>query len=295
MAHVKGRAGLGAINQIVNYRLTGDPTTDVKPKSPPTIGAVAGSSAGPGTSMPMSNAPTFDSYSAYYNTYHDTYNTAAQQFFAARTTPLSGLSNIFDEREIPIAFGGYGEIRTAEKLNALPDTYTVFHNLDCVHTNGYVSANIDHLVIGPNSAIVIDTKVWGTPLQTESHVASRAYLPYTSPYWSAIETCLYELTFLPRMSTFLIIAVGGKAGKALASIGPLRITDYITRPNSNNGFYYTFTPCPLPVIIVAQTDIVRAVTAHDNTALACGITQPPFSVSEIENEIERGMCLRQDG
>lgn len=295
MAYVKGRAGLGAIEQIVNYRLTGDPTADVKPTSPPTIGAVAGSSVGPGASMSMSNAPILDSYSAYYNTYYNAYNTVAQQFFAAKTTPLSGLSNIFNEREIPIVLGGYGEMRTAEKLNVLPDTYTVFHDIACVHPSDYVSANIDHLVIGPNSATVIDTKVWGAPLQTESHVASRAYLPFASPYWSAIETCLYELTFLPRMPTFLIIAVGGKAGKALASTGLLRITDYIARPNSNNGFYYTLTPCPLPVIIVAQTDIVRTIIAHDDTARECGITTPPFSVDEIENKIKRGVCLRQDG
>ena len=204
------------------------------------------------------------------------------------------MSSIFNEREIPIALGGYGEMRTAEKLNALPDTYTIFHDVACMHPNGYVSANIDHLVIGPNSAIVIDTKVWGTPLQTESHVASRAYLPYTSPYWSAIETCLYEIKFLPRMPTFLIIAVGGKAGKALASTGPLRITDYVARPDSNNNYYYTLTSCTLPVVLVAQTNIVRAVTAHDNTACECGITAPPFSVNEIENEIKHGARLRQD-
>lgn len=322
MAHVKGRAGLGTIDQIVNYRLTGDTNADIQPKGSAAVGFIAGVTASIvvlivthaiaslfngvdpdnvprvltsaisviamlGVGLPVSNAPKLNPRNARY---YRTYDTTAQQFFAAKDDTSSDLSDTFAEREMPLVIGGFGEMRTEEKLNALPDTYTVFHDIACMR-NGNVSANIDHLVIGPNSAIGIDTKVWGKPLQPNTSVESSTFLPYDSPYWKAIGTCLYELSFLPEAPTCLIIAVGGKAGKALESDGPLNITHYVTQLKDGAR---VLTPCPIPVVIVAQKDIARMIIAHDDAARENGITEPPFSVSKIEDEVKSGKRLRQD-
>lgn len=323
MAHVKGRAGLGAIDQIVNYRLTGDTKADIKPEGSWAVGLLAGMAAsavalviaviiallftGPdpdnaprglifGITMiaglcvgiPVARAPKLNPRNTRY--YH-AHNAVTQQVFAAKNNTSSDLSDTFAEREIPLVIGGLGEMRTEEKLNDLPDTYTVFHDIDCVGKGGHVSANIDHLVIGPNSAIGVDTKVWGKPLQPNTSIESSTFLPHDSPYWKAIGTCFYELSFLTEAPTCLIIAVGGKAGKALASDGPLNITDYVTE--LKNGARI-LTPCKIPVIIAAQTDVARVIIAHNDAAREYGITQPPFSVDEIENELKSGVRLRQD-
>lgn len=313
MAHVKGRAGLGTVDQIVNYRLTGNTAADIQPKGSPFIGFVAGIAAGivtfivaivvaimftdgdaTGTPHALALIATLIAgvgVGTYAGTapklnprnirYYRTRDSAMRQFLAAKANSSNDLSATFAEREIPLVIGGFGEMRTEEKLARLPDTYTVFHDIACIKPDGRTSANIDHLVIGPSSAIAIDTKIWGTPLQPASHGASHTYLPYGSPYWKAIGTCLYELTFLPKEPTCLIIAVGGKAGKALASTGVLRITDYI--PQFDSDETTRPVPCPVPVIIVTQNDLTRVVQAHDNAARAHGATMPPFSVREIEN------------
>jgi len=57
--------------------------------------------------------------------------------------------------------GGDGEARTAEQLDRLPSGYHVLHDL---HVPGS-TANIDHLVIGPSGAWLIDTKAYTAPLR----------------------------------------------------------------------------------------------------------------------------------
>ncbi len=57
--------------------------------------------------------------------------------------------------------GGDGEARTAEALARLPHGFHVLHDL---HVPGS-KANIDHLVIGPTGAWLIDTKLYSSPLR----------------------------------------------------------------------------------------------------------------------------------
>ena len=48
-------------------------------------------------------------------------------------------------------------LRTTPELATLPDTFTVFHDAAVTDSN----ANVDHVVVGPQGLIIVDTKVRG--------------------------------------------------------------------------------------------------------------------------------------
>jgi hypothetical protein len=58
--------------------------------------------------------------------------------------------------------GAKGEEIVAHELSFLPDSFTIFHDLDIKlsRAEGGHSANIDHIVVGPTGIFAIETKNW---------------------------------------------------------------------------------------------------------------------------------------
>ncbi|MBE0418369.1 MAG: NERD domain-containing protein [Coriobacteriia bacterium] len=59
----------------------------------------------------------------------------------------------------PWAKGATGEMRTAKVLDALPDTFAVFHDYHPANNTGVQAKwNYDHVVVGPTGVFVVETK-----------------------------------------------------------------------------------------------------------------------------------------
>jgi hypothetical protein len=64
------------------------------------------------------------------------------------------------KRQRDAARGAKGEEKVARILEALPDDYTIIHDLPCP------LGNIDHVVIGPHGVFVVETKAHGGKVTT---------------------------------------------------------------------------------------------------------------------------------
>jgi len=64
------------------------------------------------------------------------------------------------KRQRDAARGASGEEKVARILEALPDDYTIIHDLPCP------LGNIDHVVIGPHGVFVVETKAHGGSVTT---------------------------------------------------------------------------------------------------------------------------------
>lgn len=162
----------------------------------------------------------------------------------------------FPDDQATWAIGGAQEIRVSKKLTqAFDDTYTVIDDIT-LHKNGNISANIDHLLLGPTCALMIDTKVWKQPLKFSTHpVYGGKYLKKGSPYWTAVATCVYEASFLPKEPGAIIFVVAGGAGKALAKSGPQCVSHYVPKYGDISDVKHT----PCPVYFCATKDIEKTV------------------------------------
>jgi hypothetical protein len=74
----------------------------------------------------------------------------------------------------PEMIGARAEVRVAEELRQLSDAFEVLHHLHLrashfVRHNGkpVVSAEIDHLVVGPTGIYLVETKCWGARFVAE--------------------------------------------------------------------------------------------------------------------------------
>ena len=124
----------------------------------------------------------------------------------------------FDKEERSWIIGAYGEIMTARLLDELSMIdCDIIHDIELLGDDGEVKANIDHVVVTPDGYCVIDTKVWSDKVVISSDTDGRSFIAAGDAHSTAISTVLYEASFLPSVPRAIIFAVGGHAGKELAT------------------------------------------------------------------------------
>lgn len=164
-------------------------------------------------------------------------NATREYEYVARGGNINNTS--FTSEQKAWVLGGLGEMRTAKSLAHTRSFTDVIHDVELLK-GGRVSANIDHLGVGPKGAVLIDTKVWREPVKQTRGLISR-----DSAHWDAVSTCVYEASFLPVTPQAIVFVVSGGAGRALGDRS-VRVTRYIDRYSGD------VHRCPVPVFFVPQ-------------------------------------------
>lgn len=164
-------------------------------------------------------------------------NATREYEYVARGGNINNTS--FTPEQKAWVLGGLGEMRTAKSLAHTRSFTDVIHDVELLK-GGRVSANIDHLGVGPKGAVLIDTKVWREPVKQTRGLISR-----DSAHWDAVSTCIYEASFLPVTPQAIVFVVSGGAGRALGD-RPVRVTRYVDRYSGD------VHRCPVPVFFVPQ-------------------------------------------
>lgn len=85
--------------------------------------------------------------------------------------------------------GAEGERRVAETLSALPHTFAIFHDLRLPAPS---KANVDHVVVGPNGIVAIDTKNYSHPVTVGKGKGSDTLWTGRYPMRKELGACAWE-------------------------------------------------------------------------------------------------------
>lgn len=85
--------------------------------------------------------------------------------------------------------GAEGERRVAEKLRDLPPEFVVFHDLRLPAPS---KANVDHVVVGPNGIVAIDTKNYSHPVSRGTGKGSDTLWTGRYPMRKELAACSWE-------------------------------------------------------------------------------------------------------
>jgi hypothetical protein len=184
----------------------------------------------------------------------------------------------FSSNQFTWAIGGVQEIRTAEKLKkyyANEDEVTIVDDITLYNNHGDVTANIDHLILGPYNAIMIDSKVWREAPRFTTHPSSgKRYIPKTSPHWDSVSTCIYEANQLPVQPAAIIFIVGGQAAKTLEKTGPQRVWHFHGKFEESQTRVHDIEQ---PVIFCATKDLESTLTN-----IRASLPYRPLSVKDLK-------------
>jgi Nuclease-related domain len=92
--------------------------------------------------------------------------------------------------------GADGEQATADALQALPTTWTVFHD---VRWPGRKYANVDHVAAGPGGVFVIDSKNWSGTIEVRDNVLRQNGRQRESAVAGAAEAALAVHSIVPAV------------------------------------------------------------------------------------------------
>lgn len=187
----------------------------------------------------------------------------------------------FQGDEISWALGGLAEERTSKRLQeGLNDSYDIIDDIAILNNRGQVNANIDHLVLSNNGAIMLDTKVWKTPLVFSGNNGQRWLDKERNPKtWSAVSTCLYEASQLPVPPRAIVFVVAGKAGRELEKYAtPVQVTKYFERYEDSG-----LKECvAVPVFFTSQFKVVESVRWVEKSV------EPAWSVLGVDGYKKTG-------
>lgn len=100
--------------------------------------------------------------------------------------------------------GAEGEQATALALEALPDTWTVLHD---VRWPGRARANIDHVVVGPGGVFAVDSKNWSGQIEVRDNELRQDGRRRASAVSGAAEAALALTPIVARASGLSVLPV----------------------------------------------------------------------------------------
>ena len=123
----------------------------------------------------------------------------------------TGNRNLIPDEVRSWAYGALSEENVGGILNQMAG-YEVAHDLTIRNNpNGPVTANVDHLVTGPNGTFMVDTKRWaGTLCARNGSFATVEGGPQDEHRRKAPETLRYEASKVPGGVDLIIVAVDGR-------------------------------------------------------------------------------------